>query len=384
MSLSNSAEPIVVNSSGFPLAQDTEIPIARNNPQIAYDAQNDLLIIHGGWKEPTPYELSDTWSYDVDNNTFQRLSSGPPRETSYMSYDSQSDKMVMFSGIETYGGPFPQDTWIFDYDANNWTEVTTGTAPPIRNHHATAYDIESDRTILFGGRVGSNYHNDTWAFDVDTNTWEEMSPAIAPGAGSSYTMTYDIESDRVIAFDRHNGGGTWAYDYNSDAWENLEPVTLPPLRSAHAMSYDNESDRVVMFGGKASDGGSLLGDTWLFDYNTNTWTNQSPTVAPSARSRHMMEYDSESDLIIIVGGQEGAHNNGDILLDSAVWSYDVNLNNWTEMSHLLAPLVTSPPTPTSTTPSTSPAPTVFPIELIAIAGGLAVVIILVVVVKMRR
>jgi hypothetical protein len=73
-SLSISSERVVMNSSRFSLAQDPEIPMARNNAQIAYDAQNDLLIIHGGWKEPTPYELSDTWSYDVDNNTFQRLS----------------------------------------------------------------------------------------------------------------------------------------------------------------------------------------------------------------------------------------------------------------------------------------------------------------------
>jgi hypothetical protein len=98
----------------------------------------------------------------------------------------------------------------------------------------------------------------------------------------------------------------------------------------------------------------------------------------------MMEYDSESDLIIIVGGQEGAHNNGDILLDSAVWTYDVNSNNWTEVSNLLPPPSTFSPTPTtpSSTPTSPPPP---PIELIVIIGGSAVVIVIVILgVKLKR
>ncbi|MHA2323142.1 MAG: Kelch repeat-containing protein [Candidatus Thorarchaeota archaeon] len=384
-----------MNSSDFVFTQDPEIPVARNNLMMAYDSQSDLVIIYGGWKNPAPYELNDTWSYDVDDNTFRELSptvSPPQREVSFMAYDSQSDKMVMFGGIENFE-PLSQtrDTWLFDYDDNTWTDVSGGVTPQVRHDHAMAYDSESDRIILFGGNNGTSLekYKDTWAFDIESNTWELMSPAVAPNERYFHTMAYDSESDRVILF----GGGVpilgvqsdvWAYDYNTDTWEELSPANHPVARKAHAMTYDNESDKIVLFGG-TDDLDDALGDTWLFDYNNESWTQVNPIMSPSARSRHSMVYDSESNLIIALGGSEVNYRPGEILTDSAVWTFEVNSNNWTERSHLLTPPVETPTTPTSPTTPTGPSGSdSFPIEMIAILGGAAVVIVLVLVVRMRR
>ncbi|TFG28552.1 hypothetical protein EU528_11020, partial [Candidatus Thorarchaeota archaeon] len=38
-----------------------------------------------------------------------------------------------------------------------------------------AFDTDNEKAILFGGvQLGSDQPNDTWAYDFQTNTWEEM------------------------------------------------------------------------------------------------------------------------------------------------------------------------------------------------------------------
>jgi N-acetylneuraminic acid mutarotase len=192
-----------------------------------------------------------------------------------------------------------------------------------------AYDAQSDRVILFGGEPGG-----TWAYDFDTNRWTTLSPSIAPTVVTGHAMAYDAESDRVILFGGDDGfvdkRETWAYDFNTNTWTNLNPPLAPGERSGHAMAYDAESDRVILFGGCVGFPCRSFGDTWAYDFNTNRWTDLNPSLAPNQRSGHMMAYDAQSDRIILFGGYEGNHR-GD------TWAYDVNANTWTNLSPSSAP-----------------------------------------------
>jgi hypothetical protein len=260
-----------------------------------------------------------------------------------MEYDSQSQKTVMFSGLEMWPiSYYPDDTWIYDTTANNWTEVFPTLSPSGRAGHRMAYDLESDRIIMFGGRHADevNFLDDTWAYNFETNTWEEMSPASAPDPRWYHSMNYDVESDRVILFGgwsatpgQHPLGDTWAYNYNTDTWEELTPSTSPPPRGTHALSYDIESDRVVLFGGY-----NLVvdfSDTWIYDYNANNWTESQAHPHPSDRGRVESVYDSESDRVILYGGISYPYSNptdeDDFPVDPC-WSYDVNSDTWTVMT----------------------------------------------------
>ncbi len=69
-------------------------------------------------------------------------------------------------------------------------------------------------------------------------------------------------------------------------WTNMSPVEEPSPRYVHDMAYDNESDRIILFGGWT---GSVVNDTWAYDFNTNAWTNMSPDTRPSARDGHAMD-----------------------------------------------------------------------------------------------
>jgi len=210
--------------------------------------------------------------------------------------------------------------------------------PSDRNSMFIAYDSESDRTIMFGGWTEDfESLGDTLAYDLNTNTWENKSPTIAPGKRAGYAFAYDNEADRVILFSGGRNGSsstlenwndTWAYDYDSNTWENLAPTQMPPPRLCGTMVYDSESDVCILFGG-IPDGGSFIGDTWAFDYNTNNWTNMNPLVSPSSRVAGMA-YDIESDRVILFGG--GGYDNWPIEMHTDTWVYDYNSNTWTEMT----------------------------------------------------
>ena len=73
-------------------------------------------------------------------------------------------------------------------------------SPPARGYHRMAYDVESDRAILFGGMgIVKGMLEDTWAYDLSANSWMKMAPAQSPPPGYG-PMAYDIQSDRVILF----------------------------------------------------------------------------------------------------------------------------------------------------------------------------------------
>ncbi|MHA2302593.1 MAG: Kelch repeat-containing protein, partial [Candidatus Thorarchaeota archaeon] len=205
-----------------------------------------------------------------------------------------------------------------------------------------AYDSESDRVIMFGGAIEnleSNYQ-DTWSFDYNTNTWTNMSPAINPPTIEWHQMTYHSGLDRVVLFGGHLSGGgsdwlnsneTWTYDFNTNTWTDMDPAVAPPGTCGSSMVYDSESDLIVLFGGWHDGGpyGSFGMDTWTYDLVSNTWTNVSTTNQPSSRSWAQMAYDSESDDIVMFGGWENEPELWKSLNDT--WNFDANTNTWTEV-----------------------------------------------------
>jgi hypothetical protein len=272
---------------------------------------------------------SNTWT----NMTAGLIEKPFVRGAHAMAYDSQNDKIIMFGGIDSSHMGL-NDTWAYDFNTNTWKNMNPVKWPSARAYHAMAYDSESDRTILFGGYY-SHWLCDTWAYDFHSNTWTNMSPIVKPPSRSEHALTYDSRSDRIILF---GGGGergvalddTWAYDYNSNTWTNITPIIKPIAVAFNSLAYDSESDRTILFGGWIS-GIRYSNDTWAYDYNNNTWTNMNPSLKPSNRGSSVMVYDSVSDRIILFGGgQPKARNN-------ETWMYDFNTNAWKNMTQQKGP-----------------------------------------------
>ena len=58
-------------------------------------------------------------------------------------------------------------------------------------------------------------------------------------------------------------------------------------------------DQVLLFGGLD---GLINGETWVYDLSANTWTNQAPAAAPSARLAHAMA-SLGGDQVLLFGGE---------------------------------------------------------------------------------
>lgn len=232
------------------------------------------------------------------------------------------------SGSPPIGGDALRDTWRFTAEGG-WTNLIRCPAPPWGD---VAYDAGSQRVLLRGGLLeGFAEVRETWSIDPASGE----ATLVSENEGAFGFSVYDAESDRVIGFD--STGRTWAYDLDAETWTDTEPEVSPPRRDWHAVAYDAESDRVILFGGvgPTDHAGVGLADTWAYDFNTNTWTDMAPAVAPPARFYSFMIYEPSSDRVILFGGVRGAFLEEEPFADS--WAYDFNTNTWTDLNPSPAP-----------------------------------------------
>ena len=199
-----------------------------------------------------------------------------------IAYDAESDRVILFGGYNVAGPYLYEDTWAYDYNSDTWTEMKPSTSPPGRNYQAMAYDDKADRVLMYGGSDFDGPHLSLWAYDFNTNTWQERPPSEPYPSGREYNvMVYDAESDRTLTFGGDfsgiAGSEIWSYDYNTNTWTMFEPSNGPGYRSRHALVYSPATDRLILFGGQIEH--TLFkysNETWTYDLNTNTWTNMTP------------------------------------------------------------------------------------------------------------
>jgi len=283
-------------------------PTERYHHGMAYDSESDRIIIYGGLR--SPYYLDDTWSYDFTTNTWTNLDPSTHPSARYahmMAYDSESDRIILFGGRAA--DTWLADTWAYDFNSNMWTDMNPTAQPSPLYDAAMAYDVDSDRVILFGGFTSTRRSDETWAYDFNANTWTNMSPAARPSPRYQAAMAYDIESDRVILF----GGNvrdsvdnvaddTWAYDFDANSWVARNPPKKPSAQVGHAMAYDSESNRIVLHGHDGSYP-AILASTWLYDFDSDTWVGAASSTSAPLLWFHAMAYDLESDRVILFGGE---------------------------------------------------------------------------------
>ena len=110
------------------------------------------------------------------------------------------------------------------HDINNWKDITSS-GPSERIGHAMAYDSKNNKIVLFGGMDDNwEYLDDTWLYDLATNTWTEIDT----------------------------------------------PEMYPEPRSHHAMVYSPAVEQILLFGGETYEWDEILNDIWVFDVNTNS------------------------------------------------------------------------------------------------------------------
>lgn len=280
-------------------------PKDRHGCAMDLDSRLGKAVMFGGYNYKNNWFLGDTWTYDLETNTWtvQYPADSPPiRESSAMVYASSSREFVLFGG---FGQRIWDDTWTYSLGTNAWTNQQPATHPEARGNPGMDYDSARDKVVLFGGLNGFDSFGDTWTYDTSTNTWMNMGPSSSPQARWGHGMVYDSAHRKSILFGGKTGdeflNDTWTYDLAANKWTEMNPPDAPSPRCELNMAYDSARSEAVLFAGNR-DVNAILSDTWTYNLTTNRWTNMTPAASPPARGECGMAYFSNNDAVVIFSG----------------------------------------------------------------------------------
>ena len=225
------------------------------------------------------------------------------------------------------------------FTTGQWVEVATEDGPLSRHGHNAAWDVAGGRMVVFGGQQGSSFFNDVWQFQISPNRWRQLapsgtSPAPRYGAGAAFAVDPGdppgiiISPGRLLVTHGFTNSGrfddTWAYDLATNTWTEVSPAGPRPVeRCLMRAAWDTANERLLMFGGQTT-GTPFLGDLWALE--SNGWREITSEPRPSPRTFYAMVFDDESGRLILFGGRtrDGPVND--------LWYYDSTSESWIQVT----------------------------------------------------
>lgn len=218
-------------------------------------------------------------------------------------YGSGSVMQNTYAGSSTViQNTYAPSTKITDY---TWKRVTNNLSPDARHAASMVFDEKAENVIMFGGQGNNKLFDETWIWDGNEKTWQELQGLTSPEKRQGAAMAYDPVTQKVLLFGGEGQSGvlgdTWLWDGIAAKWE---PVTglSPSSRGGAQLAFDGE--QLVLFGGYTGSGNSKtpLGDTWLWD--GTGWTQASPAEKPPAAYGGQMAFDGQT--AVLYGGNKGS------------------------------------------------------------------------------
>lgn len=198
------------------------VPTQLRGACMAYQSSDGYAILFGGQASYQRHYVLDTWQLS-GSNTWTLLSPTTyPNARMYAAMASNATKAMMFGG-KNFDGPL-SDTWVFN--AGNWSQVSRFTpgvnCPSARYGHSIIYDQANSLFVLFGGISTNSYMNDTWTFNITTNTWTNVSPATSPAPRAFFGMAYNSSASNSLLFGglgyAQSYGDSWVYSASLNTW----------------------------------------------------------------------------------------------------------------------------------------------------------------------
>ena len=221
--------------------------------------------------------------------------------------------------------------------------------PSPRGELTGVLDAARNRIVMVGGNTAApvncmpmyNLIDELWAFHLDCNNWERLTPEGGPGVRARQATTLDTTHNRMVLFggrQRMSGGfgsyvnfnDVWTFDLATDTWSEVPTTgTAPSARSSAIVQYDAPRNRLIVFGGNNSTSGLTLtglGDTWALDMETGAWT-ELDIDGPPARLFHASAHvrSATEDSIYVFGGTPNF--DGPFMND--VFVFDLASDTWT-------------------------------------------------------
>jgi len=257
-----------------------------------------------------------------------------PRSHGVAVYDPIARRVVVFGGESDAG--LHNDAWAFDLVASSWNRLQTRNPPPEPRLGADAvYDPNGHQMVLWAGQQGSRFFNDTWALDLRTLEWRDLSPTARPQARYGSASGFDPAERRLVQFAGFTDltrrfQDTQAFDLDTGTWEDLTPGgARPSVRCLLTAALHVPSRQMIAYGGQRS---GPLDDLWAFDLGTRQWTELTPTVRPEGRMLASSFVDREARFVVFGGSTRSSRVNES-------WAFDLARREWTRLD------VPNPPPP---------------------------------------
>jgi hypothetical protein len=286
------------------------VPNAGEDFALVYDPRGHRVLSFGG-KNDENVNLAEVWALDLESRVWEEIvpSEGtpPPREDHSVVYDALGHRAILYGGED---GPTTNDTWAFDLESHAWRDLTRPDAPR-REDHTAVYDSHRKRMIVFGGQDREALGTDVWELDLDPEsptfeTWLELETrGRRPQARYDHSAVYDPSSSRMVIFggwddeDEDYLDDTWALHPEEGTWRRIKTKRSNPSARRHAAAvYAGDRNWFVIQGGFGDKG--YLNDVWAFDLTANIWLNLTP--GPQPRIDHGAIYDPRARRLVVYGG----------------------------------------------------------------------------------
>jgi hypothetical protein len=304
----------------------------RTYTKMVYNGLTKKFILWDGFQDDGTYPFTiysnAIWSYDVITNTLHlekinnwhnvggssyttvplpanQTDPTPADRHQYgaMAYVPEKKAIYIWGGANrTLSGGHPTDTWRYNLETNSWEELKPSSHPPVTLEAAMAYDTHSKKIVLFGGDQGGERM--TYLYDVLTNVWSEVPQnGPQPPWRMGHAMVYDPVRKVTLLFGGgpwpDGGNDLWAFNISTKLWTQLTPAISPPKRKFHGFAYDNRNDIFLIFGGENGEDGTTYHDTWTYFPNENLWSKLTPIKSPTGSSIWVdMDYDSVENVFV--------------------------------------------------------------------------------------
>jgi len=240
------------------------------------------------------------YRYDLDTNHVTLLNPWgtlPAPRTFHSSWKHGSNHLFIAGGI-SYSYFFDtinvyNDFWMYKIGDNTWTQLTiTGTFPALASFVA---ETGPDGSVYIFGGVDSSFvaHGDLYKFDISTNTITLLSPA-GPKPDARYHAYHAPTEDGFfltggVRTDQSYIEDYWFFNFYTQTWtQQTTPSGARPTNRTHSVTGRVGNHFLLGlgdgFGGVDCPGiifgQNPLNDTWVYEFNTNTFVQVNPSFAP--------------------------------------------------------------------------------------------------------
>lgn len=224
-------------------------------------------------------------------------------------------------------------------DLVSWSKMSFSNSLGIADPEVVYYESE-DIYILFGGLSNDQLFESTLMYDMKTETWSNITPALSPQPRVFHSMIYDNKFDSIVLFGGIGGeigmnatiyNDTWIFNYSNRTWTEIFPSNHPSRRLLHSMVYDQANEKTLLYGGtnEAVD----FFDVWEFNLADHDWRFLDNNDLARFSVGTEAVYDSYRGQMIILGGGLGSGIFGTEIIGNSsfmdFWYFDPNENSWT-------------------------------------------------------